>query len=799
MAIRAILKQKWFTLINISGLAIGLAASLLITLWVQDELSYDKEYLNSDRIFLVGLDAKLGNQEFKAPSTPIPLAFTMVDEFDQVEQATRYIQRSQTIVKYEETIFSEDRFFYADSTFFDVFDFPFIYGDPASCLDQPNTVVLTRSMSEKYFGERNPIGTSLRINNSFDLEVTAVCENPPNNTHIKFDFLGSFPSIRNQYNNHDDWGSSNVTTFVLLHEGYRPNDTEADFKRILDTYFGPIITAFMNITLDEFYEAGNRYYFFLESLQDIHLRSQMTENFEGSSKMSNVYTLSLIALFILIIACINFINLSTAKSSQKAREVGVRKVLGSNRWLLIRQFLSESLVLSILGMAVACLLVELFITRFNTLTNKVLDFNLIGNPGLLTFTIGLTIFTGVVAGSYAAFIQSSFSIFEVLKGTYTTGSRSGIVRNGLVILQFSISIFLIVCTLTVFSQIRYIQNKDMGFNTEDVLIINKFDELENQQYAFKQQVMNIPGVISSSVSRNIPGRGFSGTGILKEGGSDGEVHVLGRFHADTDILSTLDINLKEGRFFSPGRPADSVALVINESAASSMGLTDPLNQRLLESGDTNEVRPIIGVVKDFHFSTLHDIIRPLAFEIIPSQQSGNYLVIRYSTAEIQQIIRSTEDIWNNMVSDIPFDYTFMKEDFFRHYNQEQKLGIVFSIFSILAIFIACLGLFALSAYLTEQKTKDIGIRKAMGASVPSIVIHLTREFTKWVVLANIVAWPAAYFLMKNWLQNFAFRVDLNILFFIVAALATLVVAIFTVLFQSVRAAVRNPSESLRYE
>ncbi len=797
IALRTLAKQKGFTFINIIGLAIGLTACILILLWVQDELSYDRYHQNANRLYIVGLDAKLGNQEFNAPSTPTPLAFTMVEEFDQVEQATRLLQSRQTIVKYKDRIFSENKFYYADSTFLEMFTFPLIHGNPNTVLDRPNTVVITEKIATKYFGREDPLGKTLKINNQTDLEITGICKEVPHNSHIRFEFLASYSPLQNDP--HTAWGSNNIITYVLLKESYQPEDLNENFRLLLDTYFGPLIEMVMNISLDEFYKGGNRYYYFLESIKDIHLQTRMSEGFEGNSKMIYVYVLSIIAFFILVIACFNFINLSTARSSLRAKEVGIRKVLGSNRKLLIYQFLGESMLLSFIAMLIAALFVELLLPQFNQLSQKELTFQIFRNPLILPSIFGLTLFSGLVAGSYAAFIQSSYNVMEVLKGIFSTGMKSGSLRNALVVFQFSVSVFLIICTFTVFSQIRYIHNKDLGFKADQVLIVNKIDLLNSQQDVFKQRIQNIPGITSVSISRNIPGRGFSGNGILIEGGIISEVHILGRFLADYDILETFELTLLEGRYFSPDRPGDSIALVINESAVQSLTLNDPLNQRLLEPADSNFTRPIIGIVKDFHFSSLHDNIRPLAMEIIPSQSVGRYLVINASGTQQQQIIHSVRKVWEDMVIDQPFDYFFMDDDFYRVYKQEQRLGTLYTLFSVLAVFIACLGLFGLTSFITEQKTKDIGIRKAMGADVTGIVFLLSKEFNKWVLLANLFAWPAAYFLMKNWLQNFAFKVNLSLVYFLAAALITLVIALLTVSYQSLKAALKNPADSLRYE
>lgn len=797
LALRALLKQKAFSFINIIGLAIGLSASLFILLWVQDELSYDKFHKNVDRIYVVGMDARLGTQEFKGPDSPLPLAFTMVDEFEQVEQATRIKNYSKAIVKHKDRIYSEEKLIYVDSTFFELFSFPFIAGDYATALDRPNTVVISQKIASKYFGKENPIGKTLNIDNKTDLEVTGVCKEVPKNSSIKFELAGSLSTISDQLG--DNWGSNNITTFVLLREPASPGGLDKEFQSMLEKYFGPIIQMVMNITLQEFYDGGNRYYYFLESILDMHLKTQMTEGYSGAGNMTYVFVLSLIAIFILIIACINFINLSTARSSLRAKEVGIRKILGSGKRQLVLQFLGESLLLSLMGMIIALFIVELLLPAFNNLTEKNLSFSIFQNPILLPSIISLILFSGLLAGGYAAFRQSSMKIMEVLKGKLSSGMKSGKLRNALVVFQFSISIFLIICTITVFSQIQYTRNKDLGFTAEKVLVVNRLRQLGDKQNLMKGMVKKISGVKSVSVSRNLPGRGFSGNGILKEGGSNTEVHVLSRFESDYDILETLEIRMAQGRFFLPDHPSDSLALVLNQSAVKSLALEDPLNQILIEPSDSNFARPIIGVVKDFHFASLHDIIRPMAIELTRNDLMGRYLIIKTSGSDISSINKSVNNIWNELSLDEPYEFFFLDEDFHKAYKQERKLGILYTIFSVLAIFIAALGLFGLASFAAEQKTKEIGIRKALGAQVSNIIALLAREFNKWVLLSNILAWPAAYFLMKNWLQNFAFQVHQNVIWFVAAALLTLIIATLTVLYQSFSAALRNPVHSLRHE
>jgi putative ABC transport system permease protein len=797
IAIRSFLKQKGYSFINLTGLAIGLAACMFILLWVQDELSYDKFHEKADRIYIIGLDAKLGNQDVKVGSTPPPMAFAITEEFEGVRQATRYDGNGQTIVKYEDKIFNEEDFFFADSTFFKIFTFPMVAGDPSTALDRPFTVVITREMREKYFGDEDPIGKILRINGEEDFEITGICENPPHHSLIRFDFLASY-NTRGQPQDYE-WGSNNVQTFVLLEEGVSPDMINDQFPNLLEKYFGPIINAVMNITLQEFYEGGNRYYYYLEPLTDLHLRSSFTERFEGSTDTIYVYILSVIALFILLIACINFINLTTARSSIRAREVGIKKVVGSSRKKLIQQFLTESMIMSILSMIIAVIIVESLLPQFNNLAEKELEVGYLTNPVIIPSLIGLTLFVGFIAGSYSAFFQSSVNILSVLKSKFTHTMKSGVLRNILVVFQFSISVFLIVCTLVVFSQIKYVRNMDLGFDKDRILVVERFNAVGDQQQTFKEELLRDPLLDRVSVSYNVPGRGFSGNGILKEGGKDSEVHILSRWWADYDLLETLGLIMVDGRYYSEQFSTDSNAIIINQTSINSLELEDPLNQRLIEPSDTNFFRPIIGIVKDFNFQSAHNPIRPMSLELLRRGMTGQYLLIRVQAGNMQKCLLTIRNLWNKMVVDQPFEYFFLGEEFDEAYGSERRLGSIYTIFATLAIFIACLGLFGMASYTTEQKTKDIGIRKAMGATARRIVLLLVRDFNKWVLLANVFAIPVAIWLMKNWLENFAFRINIGIWRFVFAALITLIIAIITVSYQSVRAAVKNPADSLRYE
>ncbi len=797
IARRLLIRQKAYSLINIFGLALGLAACIFILLWVQDELVYDRFHEKADRIYLVGLDAKLGTQDIRGASSAPPLAQALRQEFTGVENATRLYKTNDKLVKYEDQVFTEDNFYYTDSTFFSIFSFTLLQGNPESALVDPYSLVITRAMKEKYFGEQDAMGKVLRIGGSQDYQITGICENVPKTSHIHFDFLTPFSSI--PIRDHFDWGSNFVRTYVLLHENTAAEDINHQFPNLLEKHFGPIITEVMNISLQEFYDAGNKYAYFLEPLPDIHLRSSFNEKPEGSSDIVYVYVLSLIALFILIIACINFINLTTARSALRSKEVGIKKVLGSGRRQLISQFLVESVILCLIAMLVAILMVEFLMPAFNKLTDKDLALDFLSNPYTLPILLLLSIFTGLAAGGYAAFFQSSVNIISVLKGKFALNMSSGGIRNLLVVFQFSISTALIICTLIVISQIRYVQTMDLGFNKEQVLVIDRFDVLGSQQKVFKEEALRQSDILAGSVTGNIPGGDFSGNGIQVDGSTSTDIYLLNRFYADHDLLPTLGIALEEGRFFSRENVTDSSAIIINQEAVRSLDLHDPLKQYLLEPSMHEVKRSIIGVVKDFNYQSAHNPILPMAVELTGISNPGRFLLLRIQNGDTRKTISSLGTLWNKLSRDQPFEYFFLDEEFDHAYRQETKLRSVYLIFSIIAILIACLGLYGLASFTAERKTKNIGIRKTMGATTSGIVYSLSLEFNKWVLIANIIAWPAAYVLMNNWLENFAFRIRLGLWPFLVASLFALMIATMTVLYQAYRASLKNPIESLRFE
>ncbi|HDJ32824.1 MAG TPA: FtsX-like permease family protein [Bacteroidetes bacterium] len=807
IALRNLFRYKGFTLINISGLAIGMAGFILITLYVFHELSYDKFHRHAEHIYRIGLDARLGSEEYVGSSTPGPLVPALVETYPEFVAGTRYETDGEKLVTVlppgenaRPLQFIEENFYYADSGFFSIFSLPLLQGNPSSVLSAPRSVVLTESMARKYFGDRDPVGQTLHINNQDEYTVTGICTDIPTNSHMDFDLLASYSTIDSGVRR--NWGSNMLDSYVLLQEGTHPDSAELKLNELVSRHFGPIVREVMGISLDEFHASGNRYLFFLENIRDLHLHSEAES--ESSHQMSevSVYILSLIALLILLIACINFMNLTTARSLTRSLEVGMRKVLGSQRSQLILQFLTESVLMSMLALVLAGLLVELAIPEFNNLTGKDLSLSIAEHWRNLPLLLLLGLMAGLVSGIYSALFLSSFKIMNVLKGKPRSGQGSLRFRSGLVIFQFSISVFLIIATLTIHNQIRFIREKDLGYNRDHMLVVERVHEMGDQYHNFLEEIHKIAGVAGATASTTIPGKEMDGNGIMVEGAPVSTIHILSRLPADENFLSTYQIKLEEGRYFNPQLAGDSMAMVINRNTIRSFGIPEPvIGRNLVEpTGQNTEpiLRPIIGIIENIHFQSIHSHIRPMGIEFLGSRLPS-YISIRIRPEDVISTLKKIEDTWTRLMPDQPLKYSFLDENLESMYRTERKLGTVFLIFSLLAIFIACMGLLGLASFSAERRTKEIGVRKVMGATDMQIVLLLTKDFSRWVIYANFLAWPFAYLFASKWLQNFAYRVSVQPLHFALAVLLSVLIAVGTILFRTLRLAVQNPVDSLRYE
>jgi putative ABC transport system permease protein len=800
-ALRNLFKHKGYSLINISGLAIGMATCLLILLYVNHELSYDNYNEDADRIYRIVFSGRWGGRDIDVCVAPAPLAKVILDTYPEIEEAVRFRNQGSFIVQYGENSFKENQIVFTDTSFFNIFTIPLLEGDPQTALKEPYTLVLSRKTAEKYFRDENPIGKTLKLDNRTDYKVTGVFEEIPDNSHFHYDILLSMESYadsRNQF-----WLSMNYPTYIRLHKDTDYKTLEAKFDELIEKYTGPQMSAFLGTSIEKLAEEGEmRAKYFLQPLRSIHLHSDLLGEMEPTSDAKYVYIFSAIALFIIIIAAINFMNLSTARSAGRAKEVGIRKVLGSYRKQLIGQFLTESMVLSMLSMILALFLVRLALSPFNRLSGKALEMEDLGQSPMLFILLAITIIAGFLAGGYPALFISAFRPGNVLKGQLRTGVKAGGFRSGLVVFQFTASIILIIGTFIVYNQLHYIQNKKLGYNKEQVLILNDTYLLGKQAETFKNEMLAYPEIVSGTATNYLPitPSNRNNTAVFPDGEKDSKrASSMQNWIVDHDYIETMGMNIVEGRDFSREHSTDVDAAIINQALAKHFSWDRPLEHtvgRLTSMQGAVKLYQVIGVVEDFHYETLRENIGPLV--IFLGNNTGR-ISFRIKTEDIAKTIGLLEKKWREFLPNSPFDYTFMDERFEAMYKSEQRVGKIFAVFAILAVFIGCLGLFGLAAFTAEQRTKEIGIRKVLGATAPGIIGLLMREFVILIAVANVIAWPIAYFVMKGWLTDFAYRISIGVWIFILAGALTLFIAVLTVIYQATRAALMNPADSLRYE
>lgn len=795
IALRNILKHKFFSIINIAGLVIGMACCLMLFIYVQDEVSYDRFHKDHEKTYRVGLHGRINGQEVMTSSSCIPVGPAMMNEIPGVEDFVRLklaTRGAGLAFRYEEKAFTEEKILYADSNFFEFFTFKLLKGDPRTVLRDPNSIVLTEELATKYFGTEDPIGKILVIGNEKKaVKVTGLAEPSPSNSHIPFRGVVSFATVRKDY--YDGWGGNSWQTYIKKTPAAAVDGVNAKLDEIVEKYMGPEIEAGMGISFSEFKKQGGIYSYFVYPLASSHLEG-MPDDLEPGGSTANVYIFSGVGIFILLIACINFMNLSTARSAGRAKEVGLRKTLGSQRGQMIAQFLSESFIYSLVAMILAIGVGYMALPYFNLLTGKQLSLEVLRTPVFIGAAVSLLIIVGLLAGSYPAFYMTSFKAVEVLKGKMRAGMKSKGVRSSLVVFQFAVSTFLIIATAVVFQQLNFMQEKNLGLDKENVITVTGARRLGNNMNAFKTALQGLPGVVALSYTGNsFPG--VNNTNLVRE--KDKEVdHLMGTYAADWDHLDAMKIALKEGRYFSRENKGDSLAAVVNEAAVKEFGFENALGQMITDfSGTQSRHVTIIGVVKDFNFESLKDKVRPL---VIMLSESGRELTVRYE-GDPRAVIAGIEAQWKLMASGEPFEYSFLDQEFDALFRSEMRLRDIFTVFSVLAIVIACLGLFALAAFTTEQRTKEIGVRKAMGASVFSLTFLLSKEFTRLVVIALVPAIAGGWYVANWWLSSFSFRIPLSPLLFIGCSVAAIVIAWVTVSYQAIRAASVDPVKSLRYE
>ena len=811
IAFRSLVKQKIYTFINVVGLAVSITACLLIALYVKNELSYDMFFPEGDRVYKMTLERKYPNHKTFYAVVPHSFAKSIQQDFPEVEHVMHLFgPNKNTVVTYkvsdtEIKTFEENYFLQADSSFFYFFDIELIKGDKKTALASANQVIVSEAVAEKYFGKEDPIGKV--IGGDFgDMKITAVFKNLPVNTHLRFDFMGSLAGPQfNKFINQENYTSFDSHTYVKLRPGSDVKTLEAKFPKMVDTYAAGHIEHDLGKSWEDYKKAGNGYRYFLQPLKSIHLDPTNIEfTITPSGNIKYVYIISFIALLILAIACINFMNLATARSAERAREVGVRKVMGSMKNQLVAQFLTESILLSLTATVLAIIIAILILPAFNNLIEKQLHF--IFSLDVIVGLTAIAFLVGILAGLYPAFVLSSYNPVVVMKGNFSSNTKGIWLRNGLVVFQFMISIVLIVGTMVVEQQMKFMQNKDLGFDKQQVLMVERAFVLEKKTESFIEQIKLIPEVESAAgTSSRIGNRDdVFGDQFQPEGST--EILTVKSMVIDNTFANVIRFELKDGEFFAKERN-DSLYILLNETAVKTMGVTDPVGKRLSSVQQNNDgttitkLFTVLGVVKDFHFQSLRDEITPL---VIYSQEAfgrenNGFVAIRLKAGTLTQAIPKIESKWKEFMPGQPFKYEFLDDNLNQGYAEEQRSGKLFSFFSGLAIIIACVGLFGLSAYTTSLRTKEIGIRKVLGASAAGIILLLSKDFTRLVVIAFVFSVPLAWWMMSEWLVSFAYRINLGVSSFLIAGAIALLIAWLTVSYQSIKAAIVNPVKSLKSE
>ncbi|MGI4750339.1 MAG: ABC transporter permease [Janthinobacterium lividum] len=797
IAFRNFWRNKSFAAINLFGLSIGIAVCFVIMLFVQDELSYDRFNTKADQIVRVVFKANInGGKIFEANVMP-PVAQTIKNDYPEVEQATRLHVDGTPTVTYQNKTFKTDALAFVDANFFTVFTLPFLKGDANTALQQANTVVITQEMAQKYFGQEDPIGKTLTFNKNALLKVTGVIEKIPTNSHFHFDLFGSMATLPEAKT--PTWMTSNFFTYLVLKNGYDYKKLEAKLPQTVEKYMGPQIAQTMGMSLLQFRTKGNDLGFALQPLTSIHLHSESNFELSPSGNIKYVYIFGAIGLFILLIACINFINLSTASASKRAKEVGVRKVMGSNQSKLVKQFLLESVLLAFIALFIAYFLVLFSLPVFNDLSGKELHFGYQIKPLLSFLLIGVLV--GLLAGIYPAFYISSFQPIAIIKGKITNNNQSFGLRSSLVVFQFFISVILIISTMVVYQQMKFIQNKQLGYEKEQLLVLPNSWALGKNEAVFKQEILKDPQVVNATISGYKPaGPSNNNNAMFYTEGKENQVMKVLRYDVDEQYIPTLGMKLASGRNFSKSFSTDSSSVVINETAAKAFNLgNDPIGQRIIaqknSANHTNRAYTVIGIVKDFNFKSLHEPITPLLMVLNPEWG----LIIKVKTGNLSGLLSTMKKKWQTFNTDEPFTYVFMDDLYNKTYLAETKTGRILNIFAVLTILVACLGLYGLVIYTTEQRTKEIGIRKVLGASILQVVNILSKDFLKLVLIACLIAFPLAFWAMHNWLQDFAYRITISWWIFVLSALLAIFIALATISFHAIKAALANPVKSLRSE
>lgn len=799
IALRNLLKHRGYSFINITGLAVGITCCILIMLFVLDELSYDRYHANAERICRIRTDVDVAGNMLKLATTSYPMAAALKNDYPEIQEITKIVKWGDPVFGRGENHFQEKAVLWADDNVFKIFSWTFVEGDPATALKDLYSIVLTETAAKKYFGNENPVGKTIRYENQRDFNVTGVIRDLPANSQLQFDMLASSISLIEiiGLETLNNWHAFYpIQTYALLHE---KNQAEA-LNQKLPQFVSKYMQDDMAKTL------GRTYSVVAQPLLDIHLSAQLRGELGAVGSMAYIYTFSAIAVCVLLIACINFMNLSTARSARRSKEIGLRKVLGALRVQLIRQFLGETFLLSFAALLLAMLLVELSLPLFNQLAGKHLAFSLFSSGFIFPLIAAVVLFVGITAGMYPALYLSRFNPVESLKNKHSAGKGGGRLRKILVSLQFAVSIILIISTITVYRQLDFIQHQQLGLDKDQVVVLPVSNAiLENKYEVLREQLLQSPDVQNVAASTFVPGNRIMGTPVRKIPSNDADKWEMTTIPSDHYFIPTFGIQLLAGRNYSKEIPTDMQdGILINEAAAAELGWTKPedaLGKKVEWWGlEPPLTMTVLGVMKNFNYISLHQTIGPLVIVPISYWPNGyNYVTVRISTGQAASALNHIQSTWEKLFPQAPFSYTFLDDNFGKLYASEDRLGRIFVSFAALAIFIACLGLLGLASFMAETRTKEIGIRKVLGASVTGIVHLISKEFLKLVVLANLIAWPIAYYVMGSWLENFAYRIAISPMTFIIAGLTALLIALLTVSYQALKAAVANPVNALKYE
>jgi putative ABC transport system permease protein len=797
-SIRSFKRQRSYIIINIVGLSIGIACSLLIALYVINETSYDKYNIRKDRIFRVILNGKIGGQEITGAFTPAIMGPTLPKEFPEVEDFLRMDNYGPTSVEYNKLTFTDNDIMQADSSFFNFFSIPVLKGDPGNLLNSPHKVVLSESFAKKLFGDENPIDKMIKIgSDTIRFVVSGVMGDVPQNSHFKASMISSF--MTNPRSKETFWLNNSFCLYVLLKPNSSFKTVDTKFNDLIVKYVGPEVQQYLGTTIEEFLKKGNKYRFYLQKLTDIHLDTSVQASFTSPSDPKYLIIFGSVAILIVVIAAINFMNLATAQALRRAKEVGVKKISGSTRGMLITQFLSESFILTLISLIIALVFIKLSLPFFNNLLGTTLTLDPLARwysfPALLLFILVV----GLMAGSYPAFFLSSFDPYEVLKGSVKNSVTNGRLRRILVVFQFGVSILLIVGTLIMNKQIRYMLNKDVGFNKEQLIVIERANVVGQKMKSFKESIKRIPGVINIASSTALPGRTNNNNGYMMEGRKD-ETFLMTTAWIDYDFLETYGMTLVSGRTFNESFTTDKEACIVNESAIKNFSITDLEKTRILRPGQNGNLSmPIIGVVRNFNFESLRNPIQPYIFQLQTEDNLWGYITVKLSAANYSGTISEIEKIWKEYSANSPLQYYFLDADFEQMYKQEKQSAKMAVIFAVLAILIASLGLFGLTSYTVEQRTREIGIRKAMGSTITGIYVEISKEIVVLVTISALVSWPVIYYFSGKWLENFYYKINAGVFSFIAGLIIALAIAILTISYRVLQAARVNPARSLKYE